>query len=142
MSHDEAPPDLLARIRQDDAAELTKVKATLLPQRVGMAIAARMLADDISWYMLGRLERLRAEDAIAHRLGGDADDAPALVQAVLTLLEEELTHVLDRIRVRSTEWLHAAMRAEGMVQALEARTKRLDELAAPPPPQQQQPEEA
>lgn len=127
MSDGATTQALLARIRQADAAELAKLKTSLLPERVGMAIAARILVDEASWYVLERLKRLRAEGAIEQRLEGQA--SPAQVKEVLALLEEELAHVLGRIRGRGTEWLHAAMRTEGMVQALEARMQRLDEIA-------------
>lgn len=128
MSDGATAQALLARIRQADAADLERLKSTLLPERAGMAIAARIVADEASWYVVDRLKRLRAEGAIEQRIEGH-DASPAMVKDVLALLEWELTDILVRIRERGTEWFHAAMRTEGMVQALEARMQRLDEMA-------------
>lgn len=127
MSQDSAA--LLERIRQDDRAELDKLKTVLLPQRVGMAVGARMLADEVSWYMLGRIEQLRTQELGKQRLEGH--DGPAAVEQALALVRDEMSLVLHRIRTLGGEWMNAAMRTEGMLLAIEARLVRLDTLTTP-----------
>jgi hypothetical protein len=116
---------LLERIRHEDQAELARLETVLLPQRIGMAVAARMLGDEASWYVLERLETLRKEGVLEQRLG---DSAAA--EDVLRLLGDELGLLLHRIRVHASEWMNAAMRMEGKVQALKERLTRLDAIAA------------
>ena len=116
---------LLERVRHEDQVELARLETVLLPQRIGMAVAARMLADEASWYVLERLETLRKEGVLEQRLG---DSAAA--EDVLRLLGDELGLLLHRIRVHASEWMNAAMRMEGKVQALKERMARLDAIAA------------
>ena len=116
---------LLERVRHEDQAELARLETVLLPQRIGMAVAARMLGDEASWYVLERLETLRKEGVLEQRLG---DSAAA--EDVLRLLGDELALLLHRIRVHASEWMNAAMRMEGKVQALKERMARLDAIAA------------
>jgi hypothetical protein len=116
---------LLERVRHEDQVELARLETVLLPQRIGMAVAARMLGDEASWYVLERLETLRKEGALEQRMSSapDAED-------VLRLLDDELGLLLHRIRVHASEWMNAAMRMEGKVQALKERMARLDSIAA------------
>jgi hypothetical protein len=116
---------LLERVRREDQVELTRLETVLLPQRIGMAVAARMLGDEASWYVLERIDTLRKEGVIEQRLG---DSAAA--EDVLRLLGDELALLLHRIRVHAGEWMNAAMRMEGKVQALKERMARLDAIAA------------
>ena len=116
---------LLERVRHEDQVELARLETVLLPQRIGMAVAARMLGDEASWYVLERLETLRKEGVLEQRLG---DSAAA--EDVLRLLGDELALLLHRIRVHASEWMNAAMRMEGKVQALKERMARLDAIAA------------
>jgi hypothetical protein len=115
---------LLERVRHEDQVELARFETVLLPQRIGMAVAARMLGDEASWYVLERLETLRKEGVLEQRLGG------AAAQDALRLLGDELALLLHRIRVHAGEWMNAAMRMEGKVQALKERMARLDAIAA------------
>jgi hypothetical protein len=114
---------LLERVRHEDQAELARLETVLLPQRIGMAVAARMLGDEASWYVLERLDTLRKEGVLEQRLGG------AAAEDVLRLLGDELALLLHRIRVHAGEWMNAAMRMEGKVQALKERMTRLDAIA-------------
>ncbi len=116
---------LLERVRHEDQVELARLETVLLPQRIGMAVAARMLGDEASWYVLERLETLRKEGVLEQRLG---DSAAA--KDVMRLLSDELGLLLHRIRVHASEWMNAAMRMEGKVQALKERMTRLDAIAA------------
>jgi hypothetical protein len=116
---------LLERVRHEDQVELARLETVLLPQRIGMAVAARMLCDEASWYVLERLETLRKEGVLEQRLG---DSAAA--EDVMRLLSDELGLLLHRIRVHASEWMNAAMRMEGKVQALKERMTRLDAIAA------------
>jgi hypothetical protein len=115
---------LLERIRHEDQAELARLETVLLPQRIGMAVAARMLGDEASWYVLERLEALRKEGVLEQRLSGSA-----AAEDALRLLGDELALLLHRIRVHASEWMNAAMRLEGKVQALKERMARLDAIA-------------
>jgi hypothetical protein len=116
---------LLERVRHEDQVELARLETVLLPQRIGMAVAARMLGDEASWYVLERLDTLRKEGMLEQRLGG-----AAAAEDVLRLLDDELALLLHRIRVHAGEWMNAAMRVEGKVQALKERMARLDAIAA------------
>jgi hypothetical protein len=116
---------LLERVRHEDQLELARLETVLLPQRIGMAVAARMLGDEASWYVLERLETLRKEGVLEQRLSG-----AAAAEDVLRLLGDELALLLHRIRVHAGEWMNAAMRMEGKVQALKERMARLDTIAA------------
>jgi hypothetical protein len=115
---------LLERIRHEDQIELARLETVLLPQRIGMAVAARMLGDEVSWYVLERLEVLRKDGVLEHRMGSAtaAEDASRL-------LDEELSLLLHRIRTHAREWMNAAMCTEGRVQALKERMVRLDAIA-------------
>jgi hypothetical protein len=115
---------LLERVRHEDQAELARLETMLLPQRIGMAVAARMLGDEASWYVLERLDTLRKEGVIEHRMGSAASAEDAL-----RLLDDELALLLHRLRVHASEWMNAAMRMEGKVQALKERMARLDAIA-------------
>jgi hypothetical protein len=116
---------LLERIRREDQIELARLETVLLPQRIGMAVAARMLGDEVSWYVLERLEALRKEGVLEHRMG-----SAAAAEDALRLLDDELSLVLHRIRTQAREWMNAAMCLEGRVQALKERMARLDAIAA------------
>ena len=116
---------LLERVRHEDQAELARLETMLLPQRIGMAVAARMLGDESSWYVLERLETLRKEGVLEQRMGDSA-----VAEDVLRLLGDELALLLHRLRVHASEWMNAAMRMEGKVQALKERMARLDAIAA------------
>lgn len=116
---------LLERVRHEDQAELARLETVLLPQRIGMAVAARMLGDEASWYVLERLETLRKEGVLEQRMS-----SAAAAEEVLRLLDDELALLLHRIRVHAGEWMNAAMRMEGKVQALKERMARLDAIAA------------
>jgi hypothetical protein len=116
---------LLERIRREDQIELARLKTVLLPQRIGMAVAARMLGDEVSWYVLERLEALRTEGVLEHRMG-----SAAAAKDARGLLSDELSLVLHRIRAQAREWMNAAMCMEGQVQALKERIARLDVIAA------------
>jgi hypothetical protein len=115
---------LLKRIRHEDQIELARLETVLLPQRIGMAVAARMLGDEVSWYVLERLESLRKEGGLEHRMG-----SAAAAEDALHLLNDELSLVLHRIRTHAREWMNAAMCLEGRVQALKDRMARLDAIA-------------
>src|SRR5690349_9994528 len=115
---------LLERVRHEDQAELARLETVLLPQRIGMAVAARMLGDEASWYVRERIETLRQEGVLEQRLGGGA------AEDALRLLGDELALLLHRLRVHAGEWMNAAMRMEGKVQALKERMARLDAIAA------------
>jgi hypothetical protein len=116
---------LLERIRHEDQIELARLETVLLPQRIGMGVAARMLGDEVSWYVLERLESMRKEGGLEHCMGsaGAAENA-------LRLLNDEFALVLHRIRTHAREWMNAAMCLEGRVQALKDRMARLDAIAA------------
>jgi hypothetical protein len=115
---------LLERIRREDQIELARLETVLLPQRIGMAVAARMLGDEVSWYVLERIKALRTEGALEHRMG-----STAAAEDALRLLDDELSLLLHRIRVHGREWMNAAMCMEGKVQALKERIARLDAIA-------------
>ena len=115
---------LLERVRHEDQAELSRLETVLLPQRIGMAVAARMLGDEASWYVLERIDTLRKEGVLEQRLGG-----AAAAEDVLRLLGDELALLLHRLRVHASEWMNAAMHMEGKVQALKERMARLDAIA-------------
>jgi hypothetical protein len=114
----------LERIRREDQIELARLETVLLPQRIGMAVAARMLGDEVSWYVLERIKALRNEGALEHRMS-----SAAAAEDALGLLEDELSLLLHRIRVHAREWMNAAMCTEGKVQALQERIARLDAIA-------------
>ena len=116
---------LLKRIRREDQIELARLETMLLPQRIGMAVAARMLGDEVSWYVLERIKALRNEGVLEHRMG-----SAAAAEDALRLLDDELLLLLHRIRVHGREWMNAAMCMEGKVQALKERIARLDAIAA------------
>ena len=116
---------LLERIRHEDQIELARLETVLLPQRIGMAVAARMLGDEVSWYVLERLEVLRKDGVLEHRMG-----SAAAAEDASRLLDEELSLLLHRIRTHAREWMNAAMCTEGRVQALKERVARLDAIAA------------
>jgi hypothetical protein len=116
---------LFERIRREDQIELARLETVLLPQRIGMAVAARMLGDEVSWYVLERIKALRNEGVLEHRMGSAAEAEDAL-----RLLDDELLLVLHRIRAQAREWMNAAMCMEGKVQALKERIARLDAIAA------------
>jgi hypothetical protein len=116
---------LLERIRREDQIELARLETVLLPQRIGMAVAARMLGDEVSWYVLKRIKALRDEGVLEQRMG-----SAAAAEDALRLLDDELSLLLHRIRVHGREWMNAAMCAEGKVQALKERIARLDAIAA------------
>jgi hypothetical protein len=118
---------LLERVRHEDRVELARLETVLLPQRIGMAVAARMLGDEASWYVLERLETLRKEGVLEQRMG-----SAAYAEDALRLLGDELALLLHRIRVHASEWMNAAMRMEGKVQALKERIARLDAIATEP----------
>ena len=90
-----------------------------------MAVAARMLGDEASWYVLERLETLRKEGVLEQRMSSAAD-----AEDVLRLLGDELGLLLHRLRIHAGEWMNAAMRMEGKVQALKERMARLNAIAA------------
>ena len=115
---------LLERIRREDQIELARLETVLLPQRIGMAVAARMLGDEVSWYVLERLEELRKEGVLEQRMG-----SAAVAEDALRLLNDELSLVQHRIRTQAREWMNAAMCMEGKVQALKERIARLDAIA-------------
>jgi hypothetical protein len=115
---------LLERIRREDQIELARLETVLLPQRIGMAVAARMLGDEVSWYVLERIKALRNEGVLEHRMG-----SAATAEDALRLLDDELSLLLHRIRVHGREWMNAAMCMEGKVQALQERIARLDAIA-------------
>src|SRR5690606_27009063 len=110
-------------------AELHTLKTVLLPQRTGMAVGARMIADAISAHMIDRLDALRVQELARKRLEGH--EGPALVEQAISLVRGEMALVLHRVRTLGGEWMHAAMRTEGMIEAIEVRLVRLDELATP-----------
>ena len=116
---------LLERVRHEDQVELARLETVLLPQRIGMAVAARMLGDEASWYVLERLETLRKEGVLEQRMS-----SAAAAEDVLRLLGDELGLLLHRLRVHAGEWMNAAMRMEGKVQALKERMARLNAIAA------------
>jgi hypothetical protein len=116
---------LLERIRREDQIELARLETVLLPQRIGMAVAARMLGDEVSWYVLERIKALHNEGVLEHRMG-----SAAAAEDALRLLDDELSLLLHRIRVHGREWMNAAMCTEGKVQALKERIARLDAIAA------------
>jgi hypothetical protein len=118
---------LLERVRHEDQVELARLETVLLPQRIGMAVAARMLGDEASWYVLERLETLRKEGVLEQRMS-----SAAAAEDALRLLGDELALLLHRLRVHASEWMNAAMRMEGKVQALKERMARLDAIAAAP----------
>jgi hypothetical protein len=118
----------LARIRQEDAAELERLRSMLLPQHIGMAVGARMLADEVTRYLLDRVAQLREDGVVARRLETHASDA--VTEEVLALMREEMARVLHCIRTHAQDWMLAAMRIEGETEALEKRIARLDAMAA------------
>jgi hypothetical protein len=79
----------------------------------------------VSWYVLERLEALRTEGVLEHRMG-----SAAAAKDARGLLSDELSLVLHRIRAQAREWMNAAMCMEGKVQALKERMARLDAMAA------------
>jgi hypothetical protein len=115
---------LIERIRRADQIELARLETVLLPQRIGMAVAARMLGDEVSWYVLKRIKALRNEGALEQRMGNTA-----AAEHALRLLDDELLLVQHRIRAQACEWMNAAMCLEGRVQALKERIARLDAMA-------------
>src|SRR5690606_28078558 len=80
--------------------------------------------DEVSWYVLERLESLRKDDGLKLRMG-----SAAAAEDALRLLNDELSLVLHRIRTHAREWMNAAMCLEGRVQALKDRMARLDAIA-------------
>jgi hypothetical protein len=116
---------LLERIRREDQIELARLETVLLPQRIGMAVAARMLGDEVSWYVQERLDALRKEGVLEHRMGN-----AAAAEDALRLLGDELALLLHRIHTHAREWMNSAMCTEGKVQALKERIARLDAIAA------------
>ena len=115
---------LVERIRREDQIELARLETVLLPQRIGMAVAARMLGDEVSWYVLERIKALRNEGVLEQHMGRAAVAVDALRR-----LSDELSLVQHRIRTQAREWMNAAMCAEGKVQALKERIARLDAIA-------------
>ena len=65
---------LLERIRREDQIELARLETVLLPQRIGMAVAARMLGDEVSWYLLERLEGVQNITTHAIAVTGASSD--------------------------------------------------------------------
>lgn len=123
---------VIERIRAEDETEAEKLRTMWIPQRAGMAVGARMLAEDSARYVLERIEHLRREGVVARRLTVARDMEPdagaALTEPVLGMVHDELTLLIHRIRARGAEWLNASLRLEGKLHALEQRGLRLDAI--------------
>jgi hypothetical protein len=124
---------VIERIRIEDEAEAEKLRTLWIPQRAGMAVGARMMAEDLARHAIERLDALRRDGTVATRLASvtrpiDGNSPSALVEPVLGMLHDELTLVLGRIRMRGAEWLNASLRLEGKLHALEQRGLRLDAI--------------
>jgi hypothetical protein len=125
---------IIERIRTEDQAEADKLRTLLIPQRAGMAVGARVVAEELAGLVRGRIDELRREGTVAVLLEpvtahGDTPVTATPADQVLGMLHEELMRLVSRIRMRHSEWLEGALRLEGEFHALEQRIRRLDGMA-------------
>lgn len=100
------------------AAEARALRGERIPQLVGMAAAARILAGELPSIIAGDAKQVPDAKALAEQLGVDEETAGrirALVIAVHLALARRTSGLCVE---RADEWLAAAHRAEGRAEAL------------------------
>lgn len=112
---------LVQELGRGDAVAIASLRATDIPQRVGMAAAARVLAQDISRAAVEHIEALRSDRTLHKRF----EDHGAQEDVAVELLRELVARIASRIQARGEAWLDESLRLEGQVVALEDRISRL-----------------
>lgn len=110
---------ILEEVSRNDAAEALQLRARGIPQRVGMAAAARILADEVTRSAFDRIESQRAGGGFDQRLEETAE-VPA-ADALARILREEVALIAEQIRRLGEQWLNDSLRLQGSAEALEGR---------------------
>jgi len=119
---------LLQEIGRGDAVAIANLRTTGIPRHVGMAAAAKVLAQDITKASLAHIETQRTDGALRKRFDEAADGS--LEDVVVELLRETVALIAGRIRARGEAWLDDSLRMEGKAIALEERVIRLVSAAS------------
>ena len=114
---------MIEEVKRSDAAEALALRARGIPQRVGMAAAARILADEVTRAAFERIESQRAGGGFDQRLE-ETPDIPA-ADALTGILREEVVLIAEQIRRVGEQWLNDSLRLQGTAEALEGRIARL-----------------
>ena len=113
------PPPEAAGGSPDRAAEARDLRAQRIPQLVGMAAAARVLAGELPSVIATDAKQIPDAKTIAAELGVGEETAArvrALVIAAHLALARRTSGICGE---RADEWLAAAHRAEGRAEALD-----------------------
>jgi len=119
---------LLQEIGRGDAVAIANLRTSGIPRHVGMAAAAKVLAQDITKAALEHIEARRSDGGLRKRFDEAADGAPEDV--AIELLRETIALIAGRIRARGEAWLDESLRMEGQAVALEERMTRLVTVAS------------
>ncbi len=102
--------------REDASSEAHRLRSQQIPQRMGMAVGARLLAEDIGREALGRIERARESGALSQWMEGQNGD---LGEALAGLLREEMALVVGRLRNAARKWADDSLVLAARVEELE-----------------------
>jgi hypothetical protein len=105
--------------------EARTLRERRIPQLVGMAVAARLLATDLPRELVAAGGELIAPGTLREFAAVDEETATRLSSALGAWLLERARRLTERCQAHAARWLAEAHRAEG-------RAEALDELAASP----------
>jgi hypothetical protein len=131
--------DPVRALALENAALISRLRGSQIPQHVGMAAAARALAVDLPRVLMAQVEVDLASGALAARWeaararvavepAGKPGDP--MLHAIVALLAEQARDAARYLAVRGDEWAADAYRLDGQAGALEAQSSRLLGAAA------------
>jgi hypothetical protein len=128
--------ELVRSLRTENEALIGRLRGVQIPQHVGMAVAGRALATDVSRVLASQVRAeletgvlgKRWEAALArasNESGGES--TRSLLGAVAMLLVDQAKVTARYVSTRAEEWAADAYQLEGQASALEAQTRRLSQ---------------
>lgn len=127
----DAQLDLVKSLATENETLLARLRATQIPQHVGMAAAGRALAVDVPRALIAQVQTELTSGALGKRWeaafarAGGEEGAESTLAAVAMLLIDEARATGRYLSTRAEEWAADAYRLEGQASSLEAQTQRL-----------------
>ena len=109
----------------DSAAdEASRLRGERIPQLVGMAVAARVLARDVARELADGARELADGRVIQEHVGCDEATARKVSAALSSWLLDRAGRVAARCDEHATRWIAEAHRAEGCAEAIEGHASQ------------------
>lgn len=116
----------------ENVRQVEQLRSSEIPQNLGMALAARLLAADLQGELTAQIQRdLVSGDlnerwlTAMKRIGGEGQ---AVVAVVAAFMEDAALAAAKLAGERAEEWEAAAQQLDGRAAALEAQSARLEEV--------------